>query len=261
MARFCFLWSLNWNTSNTEFVTWTKLHAPIRQRSNIAVVFEQLCDSLSEWSPTQLLSFFPLISSVLCCSTPQLHVHAVIFTNKRSGIFSKSHKPDVGEAKRVYKSLTSPRSGLTRMLPDIWLLSKMNEEVFVQQGMWELCKNTQAEISTLLILISASLQVRQFVKPAKRASFASAVVVPWLRAARWLIYGICRVQRGRLTTSSIYSSGATTCLQSNNKLKSILYFRVRVRHAWHLIIISLLEDRNSYYCVDEAHLEYQLNLS
>lgn len=158
MARFCFLWSLNWNTSNTEFVTWTKLHGPIRQRSNIAVVFEQLCDSLSEWSPTQLLSFFPLISSVLCCSTTQLHVHAVILTNKRSGIFSKSRKPGVGEAKRVYKSLTTPRLWLTRMLTDIWLLSKMNgKKVFVHTGMWELWKNTQAKLSTLLILLSASL--------------------------------------------------------------------------------------------------------
>lgn len=37
----------------------------------------------------------------------------------------------------------------------------------------------------------------------------------------------------------------------NNKLKSILYFRVC--HAWHLIIISLLEDKNSYCYVDGAN--------
>lgn len=213
--RFCFLWSLNWNTSNTEFVTWTKLHGPIRQRSNIAVVFEQLCDSLSEWSPTQLLSFFPLISSVLCCGTTQLHVHAVIFPNKRSGIFSKSHKPGVGAAKRDYKSLTSPRLWLSRTLPDIWLLSKMNGKISLcatgNVGTVEKypSRNINSSYSYFCVTTTAAIT-----KTCTNLSFASAVVVPWLRAARWLIYGICRVQRGRLTTSSIYSSGATTCQQS-----------------------------------------------
>lgn len=130
-------------------------------------------------------------------------------------------------------------------------LKWMGNKVFVHTGMLELWKNTQADLSTLLIFISVSLQVLQWLKPAKRTSFTSAVVVPWL-PARWLIYGICRVQRSRLTTSSIYSSGATTHQQSlcgafkkNNKLKSIIYFCVRVCLAWHLIVISLFDWRTT----------------
>lgn len=125
---------------------------------------------------------------------------------------------------------------------------------FVHTGMWELWKSAQAEISTLLI--SASLQVLQLLKPAKHMSFAgassSSVACLWnLSSATEQINNIQHLFKWSNHTPAVI----VWSVLKNNKLKSILYFRVRVCHAWHLIIISLLEDKNSYCYVDKANLQ------
>lgn len=76
VASFCLLWSLNCNTSNTEFVTWTKLDGSIRQCNNRGL-WAALWQPV--WMESNTTAFF-LSTDKLSAQLQQdtLQMHAVI---------------------------------------------------------------------------------------------------------------------------------------------------------------------------------------